>query len=143
MAKNIFKKDGSNVFGPRPLGERLHQPADRKYMMEIGEGAKFLQATNERLGRNFNFKTSLYLKVFLTIFLSILIGRAVWLQLVKGVEYRQLADGNRLRVKRVEARRGIIYDRNNLPLVHNVANFMLYIIPADLPTAIEDRQGGR
>ncbi|NCN25632.1 penicillin-binding protein 2 [Candidatus Falkowbacteria bacterium CG10_big_fil_rev_8_21_14_0_10_37_14] len=140
MAKNIFKKDSSNVFGPRPLGERLHQPADRKYMIEIGEGAKFLQATNERLGRNFNFKISLYLKIFLTIFLGILIGRAAWLQLAKGVEYRQLADGNRLRVKRVEARRGIIYDRNNIPLVRNVANFMLYLIPADLPVTPEDRQ---
>ncbi|MEI6596988.1 MAG: penicillin-binding protein 2, partial [bacterium] len=52
---------------------------------------------------------------------------------VKGSYYYDLAEGNRIRVERLESNRGIIYDRNLRPLVRNSANFLLYFVPADLP----------
>lgn len=67
------------------------------------------------------------------VLLIVLVGRLVWLQVVKGAYYRDIANGNRLRLERIEANRGIIYDRNGRALVHNVANFLLYCVPADLP----------
>lgn len=54
----------------------------------------------------------------LTAFL-ILAGRLAWLQLIKGKQYRLLADENRIKLERVQADRGIIYDRNQRVLARN------------------------
>lgn len=74
-----------------------------------------------------------FVKIALFLVAFILLSRLGWLQIVKGEYYKTMADGNRIRLDRLEATRGIIYDRNNLPLVHNVANFLIYSIPSDLP----------
>ncbi len=71
----------------------------------------------------------------------ILVSRIFWLQVVKGSYYRDIANGNRIRLERLEASRGIIYDRNGVALVHNVANFLLYCVPADLPKDMNARLG--
>jgi penicillin-binding protein 2 len=65
--------------------------------------------------------------------ISIIFARIGWLQIVKGDYYFNISEGNRIRIERVEAKRGIIYDRNKQPLVRNVANFLLYFVPVDLP----------
>ncbi len=67
------------------------------------------------------------------ILLAILLARLGWLQIVKGAYYGDIANGNRLRLERLEPGRGIISDRNGVALVHNVANFLLYCVPSDLP----------
>ncbi|HRH22327.1 MAG TPA: penicillin-binding transpeptidase domain-containing protein, partial [bacterium] len=69
----------------------------------------------------------------------LLVGKAYWLQVVNAELYRNLSEGNRIRIKKIPAERGIIYDRNKNPLVHNVANFLLYTIPADLPSDAAER----
>ena len=88
----------------------------------------------ETIGRNFNIKKIPWLVVFIAAAIFILVGKTAWLQIVKGDYYYQMAEGNRIRIKRVEPKRGVIYDRNMNPLVRNEANFMLYLIPADLPS---------
>jgi len=45
--------------------------------------------------------------------------RLFWLQIIKGKEYRRLAEGNRIQIVKIPALRGIVYDRNNYPLVRN------------------------
>lgn len=65
--------------------------------------------------------------------LLILLFNAAYLQIVKGAYYRDLAEGNRIRIKTIKAQRGIIYDKNGLPLVKNVPSFSLFVIPNDLP----------
>lgn len=87
----------------------------------------------EIIGRNFDFSKTSILFFILLFFLGIIIGRAAWLQIVKGDYYYKIAEGNRIRVERIEAKRGVIYDRNFLPLSRNTANFLLYFTPADLP----------
>lgn len=80
-----------------------------------------------------------FLKWGLVFLLFLLLIRLGWLQLIKGNYYEGIANGNRLRLERLESGRGIIYDRNGKPLVHNVANFLLYCVPADLPKNKSDR----
>jgi penicillin-binding protein 2 len=87
----------------------------------------------ETVGKNFNFAKLPILGVLLLSFLLLLTAKAAWLQVVKGEYYYYLAEGNRIRVERVEPRRGVIYDQNGLTLVRNQANFVLYLVPADLP----------
>jgi len=87
----------------------------------------------ETIGNNFNTAKLSFFFVFLFLCLGILLSRAAWLQIVKGSDYYAMAEENRIRIERIQPRRGVIYDRNKIPLVRNRANSMLYIIPADLP----------
>jgi len=97
------------------------------------ESFVFGSGNKEVVGRTFNFKKIIPIAIFILLFFSLLLARAAWLQLFKGDYYYQMAEGNRLRTERIEAKRGVIYDRNLTPLVNNQANFILYMIPADLP----------
>ena len=87
----------------------------------------------ETVGKNFDINKVFKINLVLLLFLVIIIGRAAWLQVVKGNYYYELAEGNRIRVERLEAKRGVIYDREGRSLVRNSANFLLYFVPADLP----------
>ncbi|HNZ86390.1 MAG TPA: penicillin-binding protein 2 [bacterium] len=63
----------------------------------------------------------------------LILGRVFYLQVIRGDDYRIFADKNRIRIKRVEPNRGIIYDKNLKPLLKNGASFSLQIVPIDLP----------
>jgi penicillin-binding protein 2 len=91
----------------------------------------------EIIGRTFNFSKLKAAGFFIIVLFLGLVGRVAWLQIAKGNYYYSLAEGNRIRIERVEAKRGVIYDRDLAPLVRNKANFLLYFVPVDLP---EDEQ---
>lgn len=88
--------------------------------------------SKETVGRNFNTANIKIFSIMLILFFSIVLGRTAWLQIVKGHYYYEMAEGNRIRIERVEAKRGIIYDKDRQPLVRNQANFLLYFVPYDL-----------
>jgi len=62
----------------------------------------------------------------------ILMSRIWFLQVVRGEEYRSLSEGNRIRLKRLKAPRGLILDRNHRVLVQNRPSFTLSIVPEDV-----------
>ncbi|QQS60000.1 penicillin-binding protein 2 [Candidatus Falkowbacteria bacterium] len=94
----------------------------------------------ETVANHFNTTFLVFLKWCLACLIILLGTRLLWLQIAKGEYYRDMANGNRLRLERLEASRGTIYDSNEKPLVHNIANFLLYCIPADLPKDITERK---
>lgn len=58
----------------------------------------------------------------------IIICLRLWqLQVLEGDKYRQLSENNRLRIMSTPAPRGIIFDRNGVPLVKNVPLYSAYI----------------
>ncbi|HAM51591.1 MAG TPA: penicillin-binding protein 2 [Nitrospiraceae bacterium] len=59
----------------------------------------------------------------------ILVIRLWQLQILQGDEYRRLSEENRLRIVKVAAPRGIIYDRNGVPLVKNSPYYSVSINP--------------
>jgi len=87
----------------------------------------------ETVGRNFESKYVFFIIFVISFSLFLLISKVAYLQLYRGDYYSRMSEGNRIRIRRIEPRRGVIYDRNFNPLVRNKANFMLYLIPADLP----------
>lgn len=91
------------------------------------------------LGLTFNFHQLKFIYAIFITLLLVLWGRAAWLQVFKHDYYTGLSEGNRLRVENIEPRRGIIYDRNDRPLVRNIANFVLYLKPIELPKNELDR----
>ncbi len=67
-----------------------------------------------------------FLFVIIFLFLVILI-QLFSLQVIKGEDYRQIAQKNYFRMIRIPAKRGIIYDRNLKPFVENVPSMSLYL----------------
>jgi penicillin-binding protein 2 len=63
-------------------------------------------------------------------FLIILV-RLWQLQILQGDEFRKISETNRLRVIGVPAPRGIIFDRNGIPLVKNTPLFCASIVPGE------------
>lgn len=126
-----FKKNYSS--DPFSIKEGSFSTLDPSYRTNWTEDL-FIHGGGERetLGRTFDLKRVYVIGFALAFFLSIILGRTAWLQIVKGDYYYSMAEGNRIRVERVEAKRGVIYDQARRPLVRNVANFILYFIPSDM-----------
>ena len=65
-----------------------------------------------------------YILPFLgTLLLIFLLSKLLSLQIIKGGYYRKLSDNNRTKTIIVHAPRGIIFDRNGVPLVFNIPGF--------------------
>ena len=73
------------------------------------------------------------LMLILGLGIFLLIGRVWWLQGVQGGYWRGVAEGNRIRIEIINAPRGLIMDRANKVIAHNVASFRLLAVPAELP----------
>lgn len=69
---------------------------------------------------------------YLVIAAFLLLIMRLWqLQILQGTDYRRLSEANRLRIVNIPAPRGIIFDRNQRPLVKNSAYYFASVIPAE------------
>jgi penicillin-binding protein 2 len=64
---------------------------------------------------------------------SVLTARLFALQVASGGQFTALAEFNRTTNQAIPSTRGVIYDRNGIPLVSNVPGYSVKIRPADLP----------
>src|SRR5262245_9451370 len=78
------------------------------------------------LGRRIGVAAALILAAFVAI-----IARLVALQVIQGPEMRSLSEHNRIRLVRVPAARGVVYDRNGELLIDNRASFDVIFVPED------------
>lgn len=62
-------------------------------------------------------------------FFLLLVFRLWQLQILDGSYYRKISEENRLKIVRLTAPRGIIYDRNGIPLVKNSPYFTVSVAP--------------
>jgi penicillin-binding protein 2 len=67
-----------------------------------------------------------------TLGLLVIIGQLWYLQVLEGGRFLDASDKNRIRVRPIAAPRGILFDRNGVPLVDNRPAFTLSIIPREL-----------
>lgn len=65
-------------------------------------------------------KAYFFYYLILTVAFGILIVRLFDLTIIRGAENRELSDGQRIRVKKIKASRGIIFDKEGRPLVRNI-----------------------
>lgn len=137
---NFSKKENSDLFSIREGG--IGKLKDFSYRFGWTEDS-FIggKEINQTISKSFKpSKANIIIFTFLFL-LILLLGRVAWLQIVKNSYYLFLAEGNRIRNQRIEPKRGIIYDSEHHPLCRNIANFMLYFIPADLPPSEEEFNG--
>ena len=107
---------------------------DNDFFLE--EGAEEKEIINIRFSR----QKGRYLMLFALVLIFVLFFRAGYLQIVRGDYYRELAEGNRIRIHPIKSQRGIFYDRLGRQLVQNIPVFTLQLIPADLPGKLEDKK---
>ncbi|MDI6865701.1 penicillin-binding protein 2 [Thermodesulfovibrio yellowstonii] len=73
-------------------------------------------------------KNRIFIGIIFLIFIIILL-RLWQLQILNTEKYKKLAEQNRIRIIKIPAPRGIIYDRNGIPLVENIPSFAALISP--------------
>jgi penicillin-binding protein 2 len=79
--------------------------------------------------------TSIKVFTYLTLLILLIFVLRLWqLQILKGDYYREKSKKNRVRIVKIPSPRGIIYDRNEIPLVKNAPYFIASLIP-DLSVA--------
>jgi penicillin-binding protein 2 len=65
---------------------------------------------------------------FTILIFFIFLFRLFQLQILDGNKYRELSEGNRLKIVKIPAVRGILYDRKGTPLVKNIPYFSVSLI---------------
>lgn len=77
--------------------------------------------------------------IFLLAIFFIFVSRTAYLQVIRGAEYRIIAEENRFQIRFTPAERGIVMDRRNTTLIENTPVFSLIMTIADLPKSGEQR----
>ncbi|HET6445104.1 MAG TPA: penicillin-binding protein 2 [candidate division Zixibacteria bacterium] len=80
------------------------------------------------------------LRFVIVLVLVLLLYRVYWLQRTQGSELQTLAEENQLARLRIDAPRGVVFDRNGLPMAVNEPSFNVTITPAFLPDNPDERQ---
>lgn len=71
--------------------------------------------------------------ILMMLALGAVIARLVWLQVIRYDYYVGESQGNRIKVEPIPANRGLILDRNGLPLATNVPSFQLEVTREQVP----------
>ncbi|MFH0852882.1 MAG: penicillin-binding protein 2 [bacterium] len=124
-SNNPFKIEEHNSFGLGKLDRKV------KGEIKLNEPAGTLHSTSRELDDKPKF-TKIIGGLLLFIF-TVLLIRSFSLQIVQGAERLDQSENNRIKIELVPAMRGIITDRAGQPLVKNIPNFILFIVPDDLP----------
>ena len=74
-----------------------------------------------------------YFGLLIVVVFGILTLQLIRLQLVRGDSFRARAETNRLREEPLIPTRGLIFDRNGVPLVENRPGYSAAVVAADLP----------
>jgi len=69
--------------------------------------------------------------IFVVTAFAVLLLRLIYLQVIRGEEYRLLSLNNRIRLQSIDPPRGLIYDRNGYVLVENRPSFDVHITLKD------------
>lgn len=92
--------------------------------------------------RIFSERAAIALIIIAVVF-GLILSRYFYLQVFKHQYFVQQAEKNRIKIKRLEPARGLIYDRNGTLLVDNKTAYRLTVVPektADLATSLQRLQ---
>jgi len=73
------------------------------------------------------------LMLLIGLVLSAAVVRLYYLQIIKHHDLSELADRNRIRIQRLPALRGLVYDVHRRPLVDTRPSFDAVMVPEDAP----------
>src|SRR5579883_718417 len=70
-------------------------------------------------------------RMVIVLLFCVLSLQLIRFQLLSGSHYQLESEDNRVRLVAIAPSRGLIFDRNHVPLVQNVASYTAVIVPAD------------
>jgi penicillin-binding protein 2 len=111
------------------LSDRTSKIDKSSHQTWAGEDGIFNVATGEILLPPINFKKIILFYVIISVILLIFLSQIFYWQVVKGDYYAYVSTGRGARMEIVKAKRGLFFDRNLKPLVKNISNFSLEVIP--------------
>lgn len=80
-----------------------------------------------------NYRNKLFIATFIVVSVFLLLtARLAYLQIVMGEDFERFSLENRIRMLKVSAPRGNIYDRNGIELVSNRASFDVNVFPNEV-----------
>lgn len=82
----------------------------------------------------------LLLRIIIIVAMVVLLYRVYWLQHTRGTELQTQAEENQLARLTIDPPRGVMFDRNGVPLAVNEPSFNVAITPAFLPDDPNERQ---
>ena len=71
--------------------------------------------------------------IFMLLAIGAVIARLVWLQVIQYDYFMELSQGNRIRIEPIPPNRGLILDRNGLPLATNAPSYQLELTREQVP----------
>ena len=92
-----------------------------------------IRIRNEWLEQHLFRVRALVVAVIALVFLCVVAGRLIYLQIVSYSHFVSLSEGNRLRAEPVTPPRGLIFDRNGVPLAENRPSYELDVVPEQVP----------
>lgn len=85
---------------------------------------------DEKVEDYFKKRTKHFYYILLCCFFILFID-LIFLQVVKYSEYKDIAENNRIRILNIKAERGLILDRNGVPIASNAPSYNLSIVKED------------
>ena len=105
----------------------------RREMKTKGAKLDGLKLINWESGESVSFQKQYMLICAIMLLLMMIYMVRLWhLQVLQGESYRFQSENNRIRIEEIAAPRGIIFDRNGVPIVENRPAYNLVIIREDI-----------
>jgi penicillin-binding protein 2 len=95
--------------------------------------SKSIRFKDHRAEQELFEQRALLAAILMALALGAVIARLVWLQVVRYDYYVGESQGNRIKVEPIPANRGLILDRNGLPLATNAPSFQLEVTREQVP----------
>jgi penicillin-binding protein 2 len=92
-----------------------------------------IRIRNEWLEQHLFRTRALVVGVIALILFLVVVGRLLYLQVISYSHFATLAEGNRLRAEPVTPPRGLIFDRNGVPLAENKPSYELDVVTEQVP----------
>jgi len=110
------------------------------FVFERDQGRnKATHGTARHVGSFFAFESQKWFLIAVSSVFILLLSRFFYLQIVQGSNFFTVAEGNRQRIVPIVSPRGLVFDRNGVQLTENVPNFILTLVPQDLPQSSTER----
>ncbi|MCP4583336.1 MAG: transpeptidase family protein [candidate division Zixibacteria bacterium] len=71
-------------------------------------------------------------KIVFAIVLVVFIGRLAWLQLIKRESFLNAANNQQNLIINIQAKRGIVFDRNNKVMAQDIDSYSYYVVPENI-----------
>ena len=139
--KNPFTIESDWGKGGDLTGKFRNNWVEESFDIEGDSNSKLSIAHTRRyIGTSISRKKIVFFLLVFFLAVSILLGRVIQIQIIKGDYYRTLAEGNRIRILPIPSERGMVYDRYGTDLLKNVPDFLISITPQDIPRQGEERK---